>query len=231
MKKLAIFVEGQTEQILLTELIKDIAGGKPVNIVEGSSSGKKGKRQFRTIKVENNQDQYYVMIMNCGQDETVKSDIKERYEGLKKEGYEQVFGVRDVYPIDRSKIAQFREGLARGFSNDLPVLFILSVMELEAWLIAEYNHFPKIHHALTMERIKRELGIDLINDDLSKRERPAKDLENIYWLENKSYDKSKSAVTEILSKLDKQFFKNTVSLRFPDLGIFYQKIDLFLSPH
>ena len=42
--------------------------------------------------------------MNCGQDERVKSDIIERYDGLIASGYQVIVGVRDVYPTARNAI-------------------------------------------------------------------------------------------------------------------------------
>ena len=93
--------------------------------------------------------------------------------------------------------------------------------------MAEYFHFPRIHVDITHQRIKKELNIDLVHDDLSLREFPALDLKEIYWLEKIPYDKSLKTITTILSNLDLAFFKNAVGSKFSDLQTLHKELDLF----
>jgi hypothetical protein len=224
--KLAIFVEGLTEQIFVESLIRDMAQKKSPNIESISLIGgsKKSKPRIFLIKGDPN-----ILIVNCGQDERVKSDIKDRYEDLKKAGYQKILGIRDARPeaTNPLEIAKLRTGLVVGFSSELPVQFILSIMEFEAWIMGEYTHFCRMHPNITIERVKQEVNIDLINDDLSLLSNPAKNLKEIYWMATIEYEKSKKTIENIVSKLDQDFLRNTVAAKFNDLRVLYQELDSF----
>jgi hypothetical protein len=58
----------------------------------------------------------------------------------------------------------------------IPVDFVLAVMEIEAWFLAETTHYARIDPAITMAAIKSTLGFDPENDDLQRRPSPAEDL-------------------------------------------------------
>ncbi len=234
MKKIAVFTEGQTEQIFSEQIIRHIAGEKQISIVvEKASGGSKNNNRIIEIKArsESKNSEYFILIVNCGNDSRVKSDILERHNNLLTQGYQKIIGIRDVYPhVKFNEIAKLRDGL----SSNLPtsaqnILFVLCIMEIESWLMAEYNHFEKIHPNITVERIKKELHIDVINDDLTQRPRPSEDLSNIYWLEKEEYNKSQTIINKILNALDKIHLKNVVAHKFEDLLRFYKEIELFFS--
>lgn len=75
MNKLAIFVEGQTEQIFVKKLVLSV--GDHVNVevrIECASGGKRGTgRSFVEITGTNksNGHEFFVLIIDCGQDERV----------------------------------------------------------------------------------------------------------------------------------------------------------------
>lgn len=84
MNKLAIFVEGQTEQAFVRKLLEEIAGTKNLLIEERAArGGRKDKRRMRRLDAidADSGKKYFVMIVDCGSDERVKSDIVERYDG------------------------------------------------------------------------------------------------------------------------------------------------------
>lgn len=232
-KKLAIFVEGQTEQFLIEELIKRAAGTKNVLINKTKLFGGKKHGSPRILQIEAALEdvQYYVLIIDSTHDQRVKSDILEQYNGLVKAGYQKIIGVRDArdeHEIKISEVEKLRRGLVNGLPNgSVPILFVISIMEIEAWFMAEYFHFPQIHSGITVERIKEKFEIDVINDDLSTRKHPSADLSNIYWLENIPYEKRGKIVSNIVSKLDLVFFKNTVGAKFSDLKTLHTELDLF----
>ena len=95
----------------------------------------------------------------------------------------------------------------------IPVQFILAIMEIEAWFLAEATHYPKIDPSITVEAIKARLGFDPENDDMQQRDAPADDLNNCYAIGGKTYKKHKAKDTvdaldfaliymEICNKLD-----------------------------
>jgi hypothetical protein len=235
MKKLAIFTEGQTEQLLSEWLVNFIAGGKKIQVtkVSASGGGSRNKPRIIELKMESESVEYFVLIVDSGTDSKVKSDIRDQCAGLINAGYQKVLGIRDVYPEHKyEEISRLRSGFTSELVDKFPqiqISFIFGVMEIEAWFLAEYNHFQKIHGKITVDRIKEEFGIDIINDNLSLRETPAKDLKNIYWLENIEYDKSKQCIDKILSALDIQHLKENISHKFEDLKNFYKELEDFFT--
>lgn len=163
-------------------------------------------------------------------DAYVKSVVLERYQSLAEAGYEAAIGVRDVYPhFEFDQLDRFRAGLETGVSqHPLKLSFILGVMEVEAWFLAEYSHYPLIHQGITAERIRNELGFDVINDDLQKRPHPSGDLADTYRLEKVIYDKSESRVLRTIQALNFVNLKS-VSRRFPDLERLFDRIESFVN--
>ncbi|MEK6235514.1 MAG: hypothetical protein N2C14_12470 [Planctomycetales bacterium] len=155
MNKLALFCEGQTECIFAERLIRHVAGEQQVTIQVQRMSG---PRHLRRIVIEGESDagdNYFVLLVNCGQDESVKSDIRDQYDGLISLGYQTILGFRDVHPLSRDDLALLREGLEYQMPT-APILpcMILAIMEVEAWFLAEHTHFPRIHKDLNVDRIK-----------------------------------------------------------------------------
>lgn len=234
MKKLAIFTEGQTEQLLSEWLVKNFVDTPQISIkVMKATGGRRGNPRIFNIHAESTQKntEYFILIYNCEGDARVKSDITENYARLVSEGYEKIIALRDVYPdVKYEELSQLRAGLEKNLpAGNTPILFILGVMELEAWILAEYMHFPHIHEGITIERINNELNIDVLNDRLDQRTSPAQDLRNIYWLEMINYDKSKKIIETILSSMSFENLKYNVSRKFEDLSRLYQVLDLFFS--
>ena len=176
MKKLAAFVEGQTEQLFIEKLLEEAAGKRRIAIEKRQASGgQSGKRTFRFLHATTTaaEQQYYAQIIDCGTDNRVKSDVVENYDGLVSTGFQTIFAIRDVYPsIAFSDIPSLRTGLRlRVKTKPVEVKFILGIMEIETWFIAEYTHFQRLDSRLTPERIQSQLGFDPRSDDIQLRDR------------------------------------------------------------
>ncbi len=205
MNKLAVFVEGYTELVFIAKLIEEIAGENNVIIEKRQPRG--GGRYKRTMKrIEATKpdtgQKYFVMILDCGGDELVKSRIREEHENLTKSGYSKIIGLRDVRPkFTHAEIPKLEINLPLYIKTSLiPVEFILAIMEIEAWFLAESTHFQKIDPAITVEAIKKALKFDPQNDDMEQRLTPADDLNNCYAIGGKSYIKGQ--VETIVKALD-----------------------------
>lgn len=98
---------------------------------------------------------------------------------------------------------EFRKGLKNKVPQlPIPIDFVISVLEIEAWFIAEFSHFEKIDSRLTAKFIKEKLGIDitsLISEDIIQ---PAKMLNTIYQLVGKGYSKRAKQIQNTVEKLD-----------------------------
>src|SRR5688572_9690876 len=100
MRKIAIFVEGQTELLFVDRLVQELAheSGLAVEHAEASGGASRARRwKFLKRLAIQPHHECYVLIVNCGGDSKVKSDILERYHGLKESGYSVILGLRDAY--------------------------------------------------------------------------------------------------------------------------------------
>ncbi len=223
MNKLAVFVEGYTELVFIAKLIKEIAGEDHVIIerrqIRGGASCRRTMKRMDVTKPETGQE-YFVMIYDCAGDELVNSCIREQHENLTKSGYSKIIGLRDVRPnfthADIPKLERYL--LFRIKTSLIPVEFILAIMEIEAWFLAESTHFQKIDPAITVEAIKETLRFDPDNDDMEQRLTPADDLNECYGIGGKSY--SKGQVETTVNALD---FAE-VYVKFPEKFKYFKRM-------
>ncbi|MBK5722457.1 DUF4276 family protein, partial [Dysgonomonas sp. Marseille-P4677] len=149
---------------------------------------------------------YEVLIFDCGSDNRVKSEILYNIENLRKNGYEMIVGLRDLYPMPIDDLEKLEKGL-RFLPNKLKdeaqyFDIVIAIHEIEAWFLAETNHLKKIDKRLTGKFIKDKLGFDPYTIDAQSRVHPAKDLDDIYRLVGRSYTKRYNTTTRIVNKLD-----------------------------
>ncbi|NQU63291.1 MAG: DUF4276 family protein [SAR324 cluster bacterium] len=234
-KKLAVFVEGLTEQLFINELLLQVIDGKNINIDLIKAREKNGSgAKFIEIKASsaNPIKKYYALVVDCGNDDKVKTDILDRYENLVKCGYETVIGIRDVYPTPRSKIKKLELGLRTGMkTKPLAVSIFLAVMEVEAWFIGECTHFERVDRRLTMPFIKAGVGFDPSRINPEEREHPAGDLHNIYQLVALSYiRKRRKQLERTVDNLDFANIYLDVRHRVNSLGALMDAFDNFFHP-
>lgn len=232
MRKLAVFVEGYTEVIFIERFIKEIAGAHNVVFEKRKIRGgnKVGRTSTQISAANPNTGHcFYILIMDCGNDSLVKTRILEEHENLTRSGYSLIIGMRDVRPdFTYGDIPRLEIGMRTRVKTSLiPVVFILSVMEIEAWFLSEFNHFPKIHPSITVPSIKAALGFDPEHDDLARRPTPKVDLNNCYNLGGETYQTSKAAVT--VSVLDYSFLYLELKKKITYLEHLTNTIDGFLA--
>jgi hypothetical protein len=223
MDKVAIFVEGQTELIFVDRLVHELAHGSGLAVehaeATGGAIGARKVKIFKRITVQEHH-RWYFLIVNCAGDGNVKSDVRDRYQGLIQAGYNAIFGLRDVYGM--FTLAQVPK-LRKFLNLDLPtepirIEFILAIMEIETWFLAEYTHLQRLHPSLTPSYIRKMQGFDPAQDDLELRVHPADDLNRVYRLAGYSYDKHRRNTERTIELLDFTFIRRTLARRIPDLG-------------
>jgi hypothetical protein len=207
MKRVAVFVEGQTEQVFADELIRHIFGHAKVDIEQLQFSGKEGSRRIRTIRSVDvtSSAQYLFRIYDCmggSENSTVKSDIKEQFSRLLEESFAYIVGIRDVYPLPNLQI--LKSMLNLGLPNDpsLPVKIFLAVREIEAWFLAEENHYRLIDGSLTVPRVNSIVGIDITTASTETIDHPSFVLKQIYQSVGKDYNKKKWEAERTVYDLD-----------------------------
>lgn len=232
MRRLAVFVEGHTEILFVEKLIYVIAGENQVRIDQREiRGGSTTRRTMRLIKASNTQSdqKYYVLLFDCGGDELVKERIREEHAYLTSINYEKIIGIRDVRPqYTHAEIAKLEAWLPKYIKTALiPVEFVLSIMEIEAWFLAEHTHFPRVDPAVTVPAIQAALGFNPEHQDMSQRSTPTDDMQACYQLGGKHYEKGKADST--IAALDFPFVYLELTNKIPYLKKLTDSIDLFLS--
>jgi hypothetical protein len=218
MKKIAVFVEGQTEQIFASELLKNIFGHAKVDIEELQFTGKESSRWIHTIRSVDvtASTEYLFRIYDChggGNKSTVKSDIIEQFPRLVKESFSFVVGIRDVYPLpDLNKLkSMIYSGLPTGAI--LPVKIFLAVREIEAWFLAEENHYHFIDESLTVSKVNTIVGFDITTTSTETINHPSLTLKKVYQSVGKDYKKKKWEVEQTVYALEYDNLYMTVRKR------------------
>lgn len=231
MLKLAVFVEGLTEVLMIERLLEELVG--PHNIVieqKRIQGGRSVPVSYTAINAARpiSGQRFYVLIFDCGGDHQVATRIKNEHGNLTKNGYAKIIGVRDVRPdFSLAQIPQLEAGLMKFVLPGLiPVEFILATMEIEAWFLAEVNHFVAIDPSITVARISTMLGFDPSVDDLALRPNPASDLGECYALGGKTYFKGSQ---ETVAALDVEHLYLTIAPRIPYLNKLCASLDEFLA--
>ena len=196
MKKIAVFVEGQTEQVFASELVKQIFGHIKVAVEELQLMGKEGSRYVRTIRsvdTESSTD-YFFRIYDCqggNIESTVKSEIREQFPILINESFSFIIGIRDVYPLPDLDMLKSMMDRELPSNTMLPIKIFLAVREIEAWFLAEEKHYSLIDESLTIPHINKIVGFDIMTNSTETINHPSLTLKTIYQSVGKDYKKKK----------------------------------------
>lgn len=232
MNRLAVFVEGYTEVMFVERLIEEIAGKHRLlierRVIRGGGATRRTMGLVKAAKSLTGQ-KYFVLIVDCGGDEQVKTRILEEHQNLTAKDYLGIIGIRDVRPkFTHADIPKLEANLPKYVKTSLiPVQFILSIMEIEAWFLAETTHYQKIDPSITVEAIKARLGFDPETDDMEQRVAPADDLKNCYAIGGKTYLKHQAKNT--VDALDYTLIYMELCNKFRYLKRLITSIDTFLN--
>lgn len=214
MRKIAFFVEGQTEADFVKRYLKEITSKKGLITVKEGHGGKKGPRVFTQTYQEGDAGKdYQIDIYVSTADNRVNSDIRDNLTTLGRSGFEMIVGLRDLrgQKNDQSEYTLADLPTVERVSNTIfarsipPVKPFIAVMEIETWFMAETNHYQAIDSSLTVDIIKdneANIGINPYIDDLTQVKQPAETLDKIYQLAGKHYGKSAAARQKTIDALD-----------------------------
>lgn len=229
MKKIAIFVEGMTEQEFVVELVKSLVGNRKIEFSLGYQW--KGQICIQSVASSLNPE-FFVLVVDCRHDGQVKTQILERYTSLVANGYTSILGLRDVYPFQRNEIPQLRKGLDSGIpSNPIQPTIHLAEMEVEAWFLGEMTHFERINKNLTIPLIESN-GFNISATPADQWHHPTKVLDDIYNLTGYRYLQSgrkiKKRVQRTLRALSLDEFYTNVREALPALDVFITDVEAAL---
>lgn len=239
MKKMCIYVEGQTEQLFIEKLIQEITNKKniamTVKSLKGGGKNSTTEKQLIVIKdkpIDEN-TKYYILIVNCNTDNRVQSEINENCLSMQNSGYEKVLGIRDLYPKDLKDLPKVLKYVtAKHPDLKITAKSIIAVFEIETWFLAEYRFLEKIDNKLTLPYIIKNLGFDLENDCLDqdiKYHHSAEVLNKIYQSVGRSYDKTYAKSKKIVENLDYEILYLVLKNKLKALQEFIDELDNFFS--
>ena len=224
MRKIAIFVEGQTELIVVREFLLKKFEYTNIDLI-CRTLFKNSTIHPAEFDVLNANAEYHYQIINVGNDNAVLSRILKREKYMWNAGYVKIIGLRDMYSkkyreesqvIDQVTNHMFINGAKTTIvnkaidSNKITVCF--AIMETEAWFLGLNNIFEELNPALTNVNILNSLGIDLENDNPeSTHYHPATTISNIYGLIGRSYKKKKSDIEAICKLATKNKYDELLS--------------------
>lgn len=234
MKRIAFFVEGLSEQLFLEKLLLEVFSCNKIAVESRKMRG--GTRVPVTITqittpTPTVNTEYYILIYDCGGDSNVGSYIRDQRESLKNHGYIKIIGIRDVYPaFTRSEIPRLIRSIHFGIpQKDLPVKFILSIMEIESWFLAEETHYAKINASLSVSLIQSNLGFNPASYDTQLFDMPAIKLNEVYQLVSMRYSKESASISRTINALDFANIYFEVHKRISSLKELIDEINLMLE--
>ena len=108
MKRIAFFVEGQTEQIFINKLLIEIAVQRNISVeLKQLRSGAEISINQSIFYLEPQEPLFKALIFDCGSDEKVKQTILDRINGLAQKGYYEVVGLRDLRPKELTELEKY----------------------------------------------------------------------------------------------------------------------------
>lgn len=233
MKKIAFFVEGQTEQVFINRLVKEVIGYNNLTVLLKKISGGTNapKREFVRNYSIPLKSEYTALIYDCGSDNRVKSEILDNINSLREAGYTCIIGLRDLYPLSIEELPRLEKGLKYLpyplKKKDYPFDIVVAVREVETWFLAESSHFLKVDKRLTGRFIERYLGFNPDTVNPISREHPSEDINRIYKLAGKSYTKKYWQVEKLVNRLDFNKIKKDIRFRIASLNELITTIEKF----
>jgi len=223
-RKFAVFVEGLTEQEFTIRLLTELASNYHIEFkIYKQHRGQLTYSELRSI-MENGSPSVQVLIVNCCNDEQVKSQIIDQYASLTAAGYNLIVGLRDVYPLTHSDINKLTEHLFTGMPNsNIPVHLHLAILEIEAWFIEESTHFSRIDENITSSQLA-SAGIDSKGLALTL-EHPAKTLDLVYQSVGKRYNKNKRQIQRTIDALSYEELYINTRHKTPSLDGFIKSLE------
>lgn len=230
MKRLAIFVEGQTELYFTQKLIEEMAGyGKITFDLKVLRSGV--IHDLRSVGPALENAEINIMIVDCGGDGSVKSAILERKGRLISAGYSSIIGLLDLFPKQLDELEKYKAGLAAGLDDEnITIKIFIAVKEIESWFLNEHTHFLKISNVLTPCKIEELCGFNPASGCAEKEvHHPAVIIKRIYQFAGSDYRKKEKDTLRIISHLDFSEIYLSVREKSDSLAQFIEGVENFMN--
>ena len=227
-KRLAIYVEGQTEQVFIERLISEIAGAHNVRFSKTSYA------ESRIIKLDqiagSAEEKFFVLLYDCQGESNVKSKVLEDHGKLAKNGYQLIIGLRDLHPKPLADLSGVKRFLSYGVPTaGIPIHILVAVAEVEAWFLQDASHYERISPKLDPNDFKAVFGFDPYTDSAESIGAPAALLHQIYRSAGKSYRKKRRHAERTVNALDIEFLWLESDALLPHFAELAAHVDRFMS--
>ncbi len=218
-RKIAIFVEGDTELIFVRNFLNtwynydaNILGMECYKLHSNQpcpvpySTGSRDSENF-----------YQIIIVG---NDNIASKVLSRAEELGKASFSSIIGLRDMYcdayhkhsihgrVVSSELNDKFKQKVQETIDysklpNKSDIHIHFAIMEVEAWLLGIDSLLTYIDSALDMIAIRERLDLDLSEDPETTIYHPAYKLEQLFALADKQYGKHTDVTEKLLSQLTK----------------------------
>ena len=216
MRKVCVFVEGQTELIFVREFLLKWYEYKGISIACYQLIGNDTLPAEYDYPMQE-ADVHYQLV-NVGNDNRVLSWLLNRVGSLKSEGYDMIIGLRDMYcefyrkksrtinlELNQQIIDNVQEQIVHKLADDKSmVAFHFAIMEIESWMLAMHQSLLKKFTDLRVDDINEIYDIQACID--SSIYHPAEVLDQVFQLSDSRYEKHKTDANSILSYMSKEDF-------------------------
>jgi hypothetical protein len=214
MTKTAVFVEGHSELIFVRELLLKMFEYQNISL-ECYTLFTDSAFHPAEYAFPNDNAEHYFQIINCGNDQSVITRILRRQQFMENAGFQKIIGLRDMYskayrdivqqPVINQQVnQQFIEAHREQVNPDI-ISFSFAIMELEAWILGLHQCLTKMDGRLTPEFIEQHRGYNIaLTNPETAFFHPADEMDSIFQLINRRYDKSQGSINAIVAYLDKE---------------------------
>lgn len=225
MKRAVVFVEGQTEQVFVCRLVRELKPGVAV-VVQRERAGLISKVWGQVGAAA-----FEVVVIDCGSDGRVLASMKEHQGRQAAQGFVLQVGLRDVAPAAREIIARSRAELGRSADPRMRSALCFAVMEVEAWFLGSIGHVASSgwEPPMSVERSREILDSHLRAGSLEDLASPSKVIDDIYTRQGHRYRKSGDVTKRIVNALDLDELYMTAADRLPHLQELFVELEQFLT--
>ena len=220
MRRIAIFVEGQSALIFVRQMLFLLIDNSKLSFECWEWHKYELRLCLKFNHYHSPDPDIHFTIIDSRNDEGVLTALKERERGLLERGFEKIIGLRDMYSENYHKRAgsNINDQVTNAFINEWErviqemsdpskIKIHVSIMELEAWFLGMYSIFERINDKLSVDYILDKLGFDLRSVDPQKEFfHPKVKLVQVLDLVNLKYDTSRDHIEKICNQIKPEDF-------------------------